>query len=388
MSIYFTFVLILFNVFTYSAIRVLTTLLALKLGAEAMTIGLLAAAFSIFPMLLSWHAGKMTDRFGMRWPIMIGASANTLILLMVFLVPTMPVVFVCAVVFGVGCMFYSISMQSLVGTISTLDNRAQNFSNAAIVVSIANATGPLFAGFSIDSYGHAQAFLFLAGLMVVPVVLLAVWGHRLPGATTGAAPARGIRHTLTNPKLWPVLAASSLAQGGVDMYLSYLPVYADSHGLSASAIGVILAICAAGGMISRLVLKHLIAWLSEEKLFAYALFFGAFGFVAVPFFESAAALAVISFILGFGLYCTQPVALTLIYNRAAHGRAGEALGLRFALDNAAKLAGPLAFGAAATTLGLSVMFWISGLLLGSGGAIARYDAGKNSGSRETATHVN
>jgi MFS family permease len=371
MSIYFCFVLIAFNVFTYGATRVATTLYAIKLGAQPFSIGMLAATFAVFPVLLSWQAGKLTDRFGTRWPVMLGASANAMVLFVLFIAPSLLAVFLCAAIFGIGCMFYSISMQHLVGSISSVQDRTRNFSNSAIVVSGANAAAPLATGLFIDHWGHVASFLMIAILMLMPVFILAVMGARLPGGSTASTPAAGIRDTLTNPALWPILAASSLAQCTLDMFQAYMPVYGVSRGHSASAIGIVLAASAIGGLLGRLLLTRLISWSREEKVLAYALAVGACGCVVIPGFDSVSALSAVSFVFGFGLYCSQPVALTLIYSRSPRGRAGQALGLRFAMDNAAKMVGPVVLGAAASAIGLAAVFWISAAMLGVGSMLVR-----------------
>ena len=54
------------------AARLLLSLFALELGAQPVTVGLIAGTFSMFPMLFSVVAGKVADRFGSRWPILLG----------------------------------------------------------------------------------------------------------------------------------------------------------------------------------------------------------------------------------------------------------------------------------------------------------------------------
>ena len=66
MSLNFALALALLNMSSMRAGRVLLVLYALQLGAAPATVGLLAATFSAFPALLSWHAGKLADRFGSR----------------------------------------------------------------------------------------------------------------------------------------------------------------------------------------------------------------------------------------------------------------------------------------------------------------------------------
>src|ERR1043166_7736350 len=316
MTIYLCFSLALFNMISQRAVRVLVTLYALTLGAEPLTIGLLAATFSLFPMLLSWHAGKISDRFGPRWPLTVGAVLGVCALLLPYFLPALGSLFVAAMLFGLGSTFYNVSLQNVVGMVSNAGNRARNYSNYTMVISVANSMGPLLAGFTIDRSGHAFTFLLIAGVLVAPAILLGIWGGALPGGRRNSGPSVGIRQALTNPQVWPVLAASSIAQSGLEMFSVYIPVYCHAHGMSASAIGAVIAMAAVGGFAARLMLTRLIAWLNEGEVLAYALFLGALSFVAVPFFSSAGALSLISFAFGFGLNCSQPISLIQIFNRS------------------------------------------------------------------------
>jgi len=376
MPIVLAFALTLFNMVSIGATRVLVTLYALSLGAQPLTIGVLAATFAVFPMLLSWKTGKISDRLGPRRPLTFGALIGVAGLLLAYFVPTLTVVFIAAALSGLAATFYNVSLQNLIGTLSNAGNRARNYSNYAMVIAFANAAGPLIAGFSIDRWGHAPTFLCVAALLAVPIVLLAAWGGILPRGKRDSGPSRSVWHMVTNPRIWPVLAASSIAQSGIELFQVYLPVYAHEQGLSASAIGAIIATSAAGGFLARLLLTRLIAWGNEEKVLAFALLAGALTFVAVPFFKTGPVLSVIAFVFGFGINCTQPIALMLLYARSPEGRSGEALGLRFAIDHAARLVGPVVFGMVASAFGLGAVFWTSALVLGAGGAISHADATK------------
>jgi len=66
LSIRFVLALTLFSMAGVRAGRVLLALYALNLGAQPLTVGVLAATFSAFPMLLSLLAGRFADRFGSR----------------------------------------------------------------------------------------------------------------------------------------------------------------------------------------------------------------------------------------------------------------------------------------------------------------------------------
>src|SRR5882672_6037309 len=96
MSIYFVFALNMLNGVSVQAARVVLALYALELGAQPVTVGILAATFSVFPALLAVTAGKVADRLGSRLPLMVGAAGGGLGMLSAYFVGALPAVFVAA----------------------------------------------------------------------------------------------------------------------------------------------------------------------------------------------------------------------------------------------------------------------------------------------------
>jgi DHA1 family multidrug resistance protein-like MFS transporter len=201
----------------------------------------------------------------------------------------------------------------------------------------------------------------------------------LPSSRHDAAPPAKLREVITNPGIWPVIAASSLAHTGLELFAVYIPVYGKALALSASAIGSILAASAVGGFASRLVLPALVARSSGEKVLAYALIVGGVSICAIPFTQSIFVLCALAMVFGCGLNCSQPIVMTLMYARSPEGRAGEALGLRFAIDNIVRLAAPVIFGFVASGAGLAAVFWVSALMLAGGGYASRLGGERNAG---------
>src|SRR4029077_9886376 len=95
-------------------------------------------------------------------------------------------------------------------------------------------------------------------------------------------------------------------------------------------------------------------------------------FMLVPFFKSVAALALVSFVLGLGLGCSNPIITMLMFSRSAAGRSGEALGLRMTANHLTRSVGPVVFGSIGSAFGLFPVFWISALMLAAGGVISRH----------------
>ena len=149
LSIHLTFALALLNFTTVQGGRVLISLYALKLGADPFVVGILAAMSSVLPTLLSWQVGRLSDRFGSRWPLMFGAAGGALGMLAPYFMPGLPVLYFAAVTNGLLLAFCGVSLQNLVGLLSSRGELSKNFSNFSLMASAANFVGPLLAGFSM-----------------------------------------------------------------------------------------------------------------------------------------------------------------------------------------------------------------------------------------------
>jgi MFS family permease len=88
-------------------------------------------------------------------------------------------------------------------------------------------------------------------------------------------------------------------------------------------------------------------------------------YLMFPFVETVPLLMALSFMLGVGLGCAQPIIMSLLYEASPPGRQGEAVGLRTSLLNGSHTLIPLASGALSVAFGMTPVFWLlSALLLG------------------------
>lgn len=370
MPLYLTFTLALLTITCVQAGRVLFSLYALKLGADPFAVGILAGTSSALPLLLSWQVGRFSDRFGSRLLLTVGAAGGALGMLAPYYMPGLPALYLAAVTNGLLFACCSVSLQNLVGLLSPPTDRSKNFSNFSLMASAANFLGPLIAGFSIDLSGYGVACLYLVLLALAPIAMLAIWGNLLPGGSGNASPAGSVRDMLTDSGLWRVMATSSLVVTGVVLFQFYIPIYGHSIGLSASVIGVVLAIFPGAAFVVRMFLPRMISLFGEDKLLAYAFFIGAAGLMLVPFFQSAVTLGLISFAFGIGMGCGQPITIMMTFSGSEKGRSGEALGLRITANHLARMIAPVVFGMIGSAFGVFPVFWANALLLASGGVLA------------------
>lgn len=374
MPLYLTFTLALLTITCVQAGRVLFSLYALNLGADPFAVGILAGASSVLPLLLSWQVGRLSDRFGSRLLLTAGAAGGALGMLLPYAMPGLPALYLAAFANGFLFACCSVSLQNLVGLLSPPADRSKNFSNFSVTASAANFFGPLIAGFSIDLSGYGIACLYIMLLALISIAMLATWGNLLPGGSGNAPPAGSLRDMLTDSGLWRVMATSSLVVTGVVLFQFYMPIYGHKIGMSASVIGVVLAIFPGAAFFVRIFLPRMIALFGEDKLLSYAFFIGAAGLMLVPFFQSAVALGLISFLFGIGMGCGQPITIMMTYSGSEKGHSGEALGLRITANHLARLVAPVVFGTIGSALGVIPVFLGNALMLASGGLLARSGA--------------
>lgn len=370
--LYLTFSLTLLLATTWTASRMVFSLYALTLGAQPHEIGILVVASNLFPLLLSWPIGTLSDRIGPKLPLVLSTISGAIGLAIPYFVHSLNALYAGGTLVGLSFALYLVNVQNLVGLLSTPEKRAANFSSFSLLGSSANFVGPLVGGIVIDHSGHPVACLSFVTLSIVSAVMLLLWGGKLPAGTRlRGGPPSSMLKLLMDRSLWPMLITSSLVKLGTDLFQFYLPIYGHQIGLSASAVGVVLATLAASQFIVRFALPRLIKLMGEVKLLAGAFYCAAVAFALVPFTKSVALLAMTSFVFGIGMGCGQPITTILLFSRSAEGRSGETLGLRLTVNNLMRALGPALFGFVASAMGLLPVFWINAVMMGIGGLMSR-----------------
>ena len=99
-SVRFLIVLLFFNMTGVHAVRTLLTLYAIELHAPPLTIGLLAAAFGVIPIMFSWLSGRLADRFGSRWLMLFGVAGSACGILLPYFMPNLAVIIIAGMLNG------------------------------------------------------------------------------------------------------------------------------------------------------------------------------------------------------------------------------------------------------------------------------------------------
>lgn len=373
------YLIVLVTVLTHTSFKgskVLISLYAIELGANPFAIGILFSMYSLFPVFLSVYAGKLSDRFGFRPPMLFGACGLLLGLLLPFMMPQLATLYFSATLIGMCYIFYTVTVQHLVGSFGEGVDRTRNYSIFSLGIGLTALLGPTTAGFAIDLIGHRSTYLLLALLPALPILVLLFLARLLPKPQVKPErkPEHRVLDLVKNAPLRRVMITAAIIETGLELFSFYLPIYAHSLGFPASRIGIILGSFALALLLVRIVMPRLVRHSSEERVLSLSLFLAAATCLLFPFVSSFVLLLVIAFVLGMGLGCGSPLSLVLAYNRSPAGRSGEAIGLRQTANKATEVAVPIIFGSIGTAFGMVPAFWLDAVMLAVGGALMRKDA--------------
>jgi MFS family permease len=349
--------------------RVAVSLDALAQGASPLTVGVLMALFALLPMVCAVAVGRLTDRIGIRRPMLAGTLGLGAAAALPCFWSGLPMLGVSATLLGVAFMSFQLATQRLTGDLGGPRDRARNFSLLALGYSVSGFIGPLLAGFTIDHFGFTSAFAVLAAFALGPTLVLASGRVALPGPrdATGATHHGGVRTLLRHRTLRHALAVNTVLSAGWDLHMVFIPIYGAAIGLTASQIGIVLAAFAAATFVIRFLMPVLVRRRTEHQILTWALSASGGAYFLFPYAQTVTTLGSLSFVLGLGLGSGQPMVMSLLHAHAPAERIGEAVGVRMSMINASAVAVPLLFGAVASSLGFLPVFWSMGACLASGG---------------------
>ncbi|WP_436498689.1 MFS transporter [Actinokineospora sp. HUAS TT18] len=278
-------------------------LVALLLDADAADIGLLFAIEFVPILLLGLPAGAWVERLPLRAVLLVSDGARAAALLVVPIawaagVLTMPLLFAVAFVIGVGTLFFDVAQMSILPELLTDDQLADGNAKLEGSRSFSQLGGPTAGGFVvqwvsaplavlIDALSYALSFVFLLFVRdrARPKAVVAPQG-------LGKEIAEGVRFVRSHPVLAPLAVCDALANLGFAAVLAMQVFYgAEVLGLSAGAIGAVLAIGNLGGLVGAVASGPLSRRIAPGRLLIGSV---------VVFTAGAAMLPVATGFIGFG----------------------------------------------------------------------------------------
>jgi MFS family permease len=356
--------------------RITISLYALSINLSAFQVGSMIAMFSLLPMFLAVSAGRWLDRAGVTLPLATGALALCAGTALATWQGHYFRLYVAAALVGIGFMLVLVISQNVVGQAGPAEQRTNRFTTLSLVLAAASFAAPVMAGYLIDHLRHQIAFLLFAAVALVLLACTRLPPFRqlpapAPAASTPASRRGALALFWHERGLRTVYLINIILASSWDCFMFATPILGHARGFSASTIGLILGSFSIATFVIRFLMPVLTRAFSAWQILCAALLVACLGFLLLPWQQEAASMMATGFMLGLALGASQPNMLSLLFQGAPEGRAGEVLGIRVTIGNASQVVIPLAFGALSSGLGMTPVFLFVSLLLAGGVWLAR-----------------
>lgn len=349
-------------------VRILTSYRALDEGHGSGMIGLLSAAFSLLPVLLTVALGRMNDRGGVGQVILVGSFGVLGACLVFWLGPvSLGTLFAASALLGMGQAAVMAGLQVAILHASTRAHRDALLGNYMVALSLGQAIGPLITGFGQDFADIAAVPVVAAALLLLAAGLVV---RTLPRPrAAGDRPVATLNDIAATRGLWWIVIFGSLCVAAQDLLLAFLPVYGTERGLSPATVGLLLTARAGAAMVARLLFGQAVSRLGPMRLslLSAGLGGGAMLVMALPLLP-VPALGAAMMATGFGLGIALTCSISLTMEIAPPGARGTALSIRMTAIRLAQFMLPLGAGLVVAPLGAAGILALSGVaIIGAGG---------------------
>jgi MFS family permease len=377
----------LFTNGAWDMLSVIVPLYAVAIGLTAAEIGIVVAARSVLPSVLSIHGGILVDLLGTRRVLMWVAAACM----------ALPLLYPPSEWFGV-----LVALQLLLGLASSVSMAAsQTWSMLAshgriallarysVASRIGTFLGPVIVGAAWDLLGAWAAFacVSLCGAGIAATAACAAPREKAPapsGRAAGALLPSWAEHKeaialAVIPAVAFVLAASFLRNAPGAIQASLYVVYLADVGWSGTLIGALVGLSELFGVFGSLMAAPAERRLRADRLMLACIAASVMAIAVTPLIGAFFGLLVTaSAVRGIAQGMSQPLMYSMLSRAAPSARHGTSVGLRNSVVRFASILTPAVMGVAAEAWGLAASFYFVGavLLLATAALAASASRGK------------
>ena len=358
---------------TIYVLRPMITYRAIELDANAAQVGLIAALYALFPVILALQFGSWVGKLGEAKFIIYGTvamMATSFALVFANSLVTLGIATAAAGLAHLACM---VGGQSMVALRAPRESYDKYFGFYTFSASVGHLIGPVIASIVAGSDGTlpkstSNAFLLATVLTIIALVPVIRWRNERP-TVEGKQNSEGTFKAAINLAKRPGIMAAiyiSLAISSVaDVLVVFLPLFGTENNFSPYAIGAILAIRAGTTMLSRLFLGRLSERFSTFQLLWWSTIISLVCCVAMAFAHTPVTLGAIVFIAGFSLGVGQPLTMSLVSQKTESSERALAVSARLMGNRFGQFLVPAAAGTIAAASGAGAVFIALAILLGT-----------------------
>jgi MFS family permease len=343
----------------------------------------IVSSFTVAQLLSAPLWGRFSDRVGRRPALLIALSASAIAYLIFGFAESLWVLLLSRVVQGAGGGTVGV-IQAYVADSTAPQDRARALGWLSATTNLGVALGPVLGSFAITlgnrdllpgpaqlEMGHAAPGILAAALCLINIVFAARYltESRNP---EDHAHVEGEERRTSRQIIWRVISHSSepssrliwiyaIAMGAFQGSFSVLALFLNARfQVTAQTIGYFFMYVGSISVFTRvLLLGRMVDWLGEAKLSRLGLALLALGVLGMPLAHNLWTLALAVALIPLGTAFTFPCVTALLSRIIKARERGLFMGMQQTYGGVARAIGPLFFGWAFDTLGVSSPFFFA-----------------------------
>jgi MFS family permease len=352
-------------------VRVTISYRAVELNLSVIFLGLIAATFAIFPIIIAVRVGRFIDTGRDAETNWVGSAIFALACGSFALWSSPAGLMVGSMVMGIGHIMLMASQQMLCVRASSPRTIESVFGNYMVAGAVGQGLGPYVVGW----FGGATAIpptqtLFAAGAVMAAAcagVALTMRPRRDRPKPIAAKDVVPVNALLRLPGLAAILGAGIVLISSSDIVVIYVPLLGTERNIDVHAIGLLLTTRSVASMVARLLYTRAVIAFGRWPLmigstFLYAASYAVFA-LPLPLWAMHAAIAVMGF--SFGFAATLTITITVSLSEAAQGTANS---IRIMGNRVGQFVLPFSAGLVAAFTGVAGLFLILAAGVGAAGA--------------------
>ena len=361
----------LFTNGVWDMLSVVVPLYAVAVGLSPAEIGLIVAARSVLPALLSIHGGILMDQLGTRRVLRWMALGSAALPLLFPFSGWFTVLVLLQLMLGLASGIAMAASQTW--SLQTSRGMTDLLARYRLASRIGTFIGPVVVGAAWDLFGAWVAFACVSICGAGTIALLA-FGGTTSAVTEPAHPAPPL--SVLVPRWQPhkealllvllpavafVLTASFLRSASGAIQSSLYVVYLGGIGLSGTLIGLLVAVVELSGVLGSLVAARMERRMGGNRLVLACIVVSIVSITVTPLIGQFVSLLFLACIVrGIAQGLSQPLMFAILSVGVPQNRQGSSVGLRNAVIRLSSIVTPAVMGMIAEAWSIEASFYAIG----------------------------
>jgi MFS family permease len=330
------------------------------LGATGLEIGAIFAGFSVSRALFMPFFGRLSDRRGRKWFIVLGLALYTLLSLGYLVASSVGGLILVRVFHGMASAMVIPIAMAYVADLSAVGAEGRQMGTFSIALYLGMGIGPLAGGVISAVAGMAAVFLSMTAFSLLSVAICIAFVPESPPIPRPILPRRGV---LGHPALRAAIFFQLINAFATGTFMVFVPLIASlAYGLSTAETGLVISVSS----LSTSVLQRWSGGLADHYDKTLLIVGGtaliAATLLAIPSLSGFPALLLAAFAIGIGGGVSLPAVTAIVTIAGRTVGQGAAMGASNTAMGIGMIVSPLLSGLVMDLYGIPEVFYLSGFV--------------------------